>query len=143
MLFHSFFGINFIKSSYEDCLLEIQVHLVEGQKTLIVTPNPEMLYAASQDTKLQKILESAQMALPDGIGIFVGYQIVISKLPRWMKCLMLPYWCLCAIIQTRGFKEYYGERITGSRLTPDILSYAAQNQIGVNIIDPIVSGTSP
>lgn len=56
---------------------------------------------------------------------------------------MLPYWCLRAILQTDAFKEYYGERITGSRLTPDILSYAAQNQIGVSIIDPVVSGKSP
>jgi len=78
MFSHTFFDINFIKSSYEDCLLNIQVRLLEGQKTLIVTPNPEMLYAASQDTKLQKILESAQIALPDGIGIFVGYQILTS-----------------------------------------------------------------
>lgn len=78
MLFHSFFGINFIKSSYKDCLREIHVRLVEGQKTLIVTPNPEMLYTASQDTKLQEILKSAQIALPDGIGIFVGYQILAS-----------------------------------------------------------------
>jgi UDP-N-acetyl-D-mannosaminuronic acid transferase (WecB/TagA/CpsF family) len=143
MLFHSFFGINFIKSSYEDCLRDVQVRLLEGQKTLIVTPNPEMLYAASKDIKLQKILESAQIVLPDGIGIFVGYQIIASRLPKWIKYILLPYWCLCAIAQTEGFKTYYGERITGSRLTPDILSYAAQNQIGVNIIDPIVSGKSP
>lgn len=143
MFSHTFFDINFIKSSYEDCLLNIQVRLLEGQKTLIVTPNPEMLYAASQDTKLQKILESAQIALPDGIGIFVGYQILTSWLPKWVKYMMLPYWCLRAILQTDAFKEYYGERITGSRLTPDILSYAAQNQIGVSIIDPVVSGKSP
>lgn len=142
MFLHTFFGINFIKSSYEDCLREIQVRLVEGQKTLIVTPNPEILYAASRDTELQKILKSAQIALPDGVGIFVGYQIVSSRLPKWIKYMMLPYWCLRAIMQTGVFKACYGERITGSRITPDILSYAAQNKIGVSIIDPIVSGKS-
>ncbi|MFA6080511.1 MAG: WecB/TagA/CpsF family glycosyltransferase [Candidatus Gracilibacteria bacterium] len=143
MFSHTFFGIDFIKSSYEDCLREIQIRLVEGQKTLIVTPNPEMLYAASQDAELQKILESSDMALPDGVGIFVGYQIRASRLPKWMKYMMLPYWCLRAIMQTEKFRKYYGERITGSKITPDILSYAAQNSIGISIIDPPVTGNSP
>ena len=54
--------------------------------------------------------------------------------------MMLPYWCLRAILQSDLFVREYGERITGSRLTPDILSYAAENNIGVTIIDPIVTG---
>jgi len=143
MQFHTFFGVNFIKSSYKDCLLEIQVRMVEGQKTLVVTPNPEILYAASQDAELQKILESAQITIPDGVGIFVGYQIRASRFPRWMKYIIFPYWCLRAIIQTEGFKKCYGERITGSRLTPDILLYASRNRIGISIIDPIVVGKGP
>jgi len=143
MQFHTFFGINFIRSTYADFLRDIQVRLVEGQKTLLVTPNPEMLYAASHDAELQKILQSADIAIPDGVGIFVGYQIVDSRLPRWMKYMMFPYWCIRAIIQTDTFRKYYGERITGSKLTPDILSYAAKNSIGVSIIDPLVIGKSP
>lgn len=60
-----------------------------------------------------------------------------------MKYIMLPYWCLRAILQTEEFKACYGERITGSRLTPDILALAAKNGIGVTIIDPVVTGNSP
>jgi hypothetical protein len=102
-----------------------------------------MLYAATQDTTLQAILQDADMAIPDGVGIFVGYQIINSQLPRWMKYLVLPFWCLRAVIHTQEFAKKYGTRITGSRLTPDILTYAMKNTIGVTIIDPIVSGNSP
>jgi hypothetical protein len=113
------------------------------KQTLIVTPNPEMLYAATQDMALQEILQNADIAIPDGVGIFVGYQIIDSKLPQWMKYLLLPVWCIRAVVHDKEFTKKYGERITGSRLTPDILNYAMKNKIGVTIIDPIVRGDSP
>lgn len=52
----------------------------------------------------------------------------------------MPFWCLRAILHSHHFTRKYGERITGSRLTPDLLSMAVQNNIGVTIIDPIVRG---
>ncbi len=66
-----------------------------------------------------------------------------SRLPKWMKYPMLPLWCVRAILHSRNFVKQYGERITGSRLTPDILALAAKNSIGVTIIDPVVTGNNP
>lgn len=83
MQFHTFFDIRFIKSSYTECLREIESRLQEKKKTLIVTPNPEILYDAHDDRELATILQSSDIAIPDGIGVFVGYQIVDSKLPKW------------------------------------------------------------
>lgn len=138
MQFHTFFGINFIKSSYSECLREIESRLREKKKTLIVTPNPEILYDAHSDKMLATILVSSNIAIPDGVGIFVGYQIMDSKLPRWVKYGLLPFWCLRAIVHSKKFSQKYWERITGSRLTPDILGIAVRNGIDVTIIDPVV-----
>ncbi|MEI6711059.1 MAG: hypothetical protein WCK88_02185 [bacterium] len=66
--------------------------------------------------------------------------MVNSRLPKWIKYCMMPFWCLRAILHSSKFSEQYGERITGSRLTPDILALAAKNHIGVTIIDPVVTG---
>lgn len=143
MQFHTFFDIHFIKTSYADCLQEIESRLDKHEKTLIVTPNPEILYDARSDETLATILKSSDIAIPDGIGIFVGYQIVDSHLPKWMKYLVLPIWCIRAILHSPKFAKQYGERITGSRLTPDILALAAKNHIGVTIIDPVVAGNNP
>lgn len=55
---------------------------------------------------------------------------------------MIPLWCMRAIAHAKTFSQQYGERITGSRLTPDILNIAAKNGIGVTIIDPVVQGKS-
>ena len=87
----------------------------------MVTPNPEMLYEASQDRALQDVIAGADYVLPDGAGIFVAYQIQKSTLPKALKYIASLLWCVRAILHTQKIKREYGERITGSRLTRDIL----------------------
>ncbi|MBP6920923.1 WecB/TagA/CpsF family glycosyltransferase [Candidatus Gracilibacteria bacterium] len=135
-------GINFYKGSYHHCLSELQCNASDKVTTLVVTPNPEMLYEAERNKELHGILQSAEYALPDGAGIFVAYQIERSHLPRIVKYTLLPYWCIRAIVHGHDMKKTYGERITGSRLTRDLLHYAEQKKITVTIIDPIVHGNS-
>jgi UDP-N-acetyl-D-mannosaminuronic acid transferase (WecB/TagA/CpsF family) len=98
-----------------------------------------MLYEAEKDAELKTILMQADYTLPDGAGIFVAQQITHSRLPSALKYLFFPYWCLRSIIHGNGLKRKYGERITGARLTRDMLQYAQQKKITVTIIDPIVS----
>ncbi len=43
--------------------------LSKGQKTVIVTPNPELVVLAHHIPEYQSVLNSAQISLPDGIGI--------------------------------------------------------------------------
>lgn len=101
-----------------------------------------MLYDASCDSELLEVLKHAPLALPDGAGIFVAYQITASKLPSFLKYIAFPLWCLRAIIHHPPFVEKYGERITGSRLTRDLIAYAAEMKISITIIDPLVTGDS-
>jgi hypothetical protein len=101
-----------------------------------------MLYDASSNSELLEILKNAPLALPDGAGIFVAYQITESSLPSFLKYLAFPLWCLKAVVHNRSFVQKYGERITGSRLTRDLISYATEMKIPVTIIDPLVTGDS-
>ncbi len=48
----------------------------EGQKLFVVTPNPEMLVLASKNLKFRSILNSASLALPDGIGVIWAGKIL-------------------------------------------------------------------
>lgn len=101
-----------------------------------------MLYDASRDSELLEVLKNAPLALPDGAGIFVAYQITESYLPSFLKYIAFPLWCLRAVIHNSSFVEKYGERITGSRLTRDLIIYAKEKQIPITIIDPVVTGNS-
>ena len=133
-------GIHFYKGTYADCLASLKQKSEEAR--LVVTPNPEMLYDASHDSELLEVLKNAPLALPDGAGIFVTYQIVESTLPSFLKYIAFPFWCLKAIVHNSSFVEKYGERITGSRLTRNLIAYAAEMKIPVTIIDPVVTGGS-
>jgi|GEM_PF-1002363 len=120
-------GINFYKGTYATCLLELQNIIANKATALIVTPNPEMLYEASRDESLMEVLHGASIAIPDGAGIFVAYQIQDSSSFKFLKYLSFPYWCFRAIIHDAALTRKYGERITGARLTRDLLAYAQQN----------------
>lgn len=135
--------IDFYRWTYQQCLETLQESLGHDMSKLVVTPNPEMLYEASRDNELLQVLENADLALPDWAGIFVGFQIVNSRLPKWMKYVMIPLYCARAVLHDNRISEKYGERITGSRLTQDLLIYASEKNISVTIIDPEVKWNSP
>src|SRR6185437_773051 len=47
-----------------------------SQKTFIITPNPEILVYASKHLDYQDKLNSADIALPDGVGLFFASGIM-------------------------------------------------------------------
>jgi N-acetylglucosaminyldiphosphoundecaprenol N-acetyl-beta-D-mannosaminyltransferase len=53
------------------CLRRIR----EGKQTKIFTPNAEMLAAADRDLSLMRLLKSADLAFPDGIGVYIGARL--------------------------------------------------------------------
>lgn len=50
------------------------------EKITIVTPNPEILVYASKHEDYKKIINDAEIALPDGIGVFVALGLMGRKL---------------------------------------------------------------
>lgn len=57
--------------------IEVLEYLVKNslkgsKKIFIVTPNPELLVMAKKDENYKKVLNSADLALPDGVGIMLA-----------------------------------------------------------------------
>lgn len=63
-----------ITNETEDKILEYLLLSLKKteQKYYIVTPNPEIAVAAQSNPHYKKILNEARIALPDGIGVFLG-----------------------------------------------------------------------
>ncbi len=62
--------IGFNNLNYDKVLEYLLVILEKGDKNrYFVTPNPELLIIASRDNSYRKILNSADLALPDGAGV--------------------------------------------------------------------------
>jgi N-acetylglucosaminyldiphosphoundecaprenol N-acetyl-beta-D-mannosaminyltransferase len=47
-----------------------------GEKFYIVTPNPEILVIANNDEDYKMVLNNAEIALPDGIGVVIGARVL-------------------------------------------------------------------
>ena len=48
----------------------------QGEKGYVVTPNSEIVYMARKDTQLKKLLNAAELVLPDGIGVVHAAKIL-------------------------------------------------------------------
>ena len=71
-----------LTNAKEDQILEYILQGLEKniQKYFIVTPNPEILVLARSNTNYKKILNSAKIASPDGIGIMIAGKILDKQL---------------------------------------------------------------
>jgi len=52
-----------------DCLEAIEHTISLGQELRIVTANPELIYKAEHDAGLRKVINSAGLVVPDGVGV--------------------------------------------------------------------------
>ncbi len=59
-------------------ILEYVISLAQkkAEKTFIVTPNPEMVVASHKDKELKELLNSADLALCDGIGLEIAAHLL-------------------------------------------------------------------
>lgn len=62
-----------VDSSPKDRLLEIiERKICDGHKFYIVTPNPELILASTKNNTLKDALNSADFAIPDGVGLKIA-----------------------------------------------------------------------
>lgn len=70
-------GIDVSDVSKDDVLEYVFERIKNGKKkTIIVTPNPEMVVYARSHPDIKKLLNSADLALCDGIGLYLASQII-------------------------------------------------------------------
>jgi N-acetylglucosaminyldiphosphoundecaprenol N-acetyl-beta-D-mannosaminyltransferase len=61
----------------ETIAAEVKARLRENRKTFIVTPYSEFLYAALRDPAVLRLLNSADISIPDGIGIILARAFLV------------------------------------------------------------------
>lgn len=62
-------GVPFNNLTMTEALGITLIALNERKKTVIYTPNPEMVMAAQKDKEFMEVLNSADLLIPDGVGI--------------------------------------------------------------------------
>jgi N-acetylglucosaminyldiphosphoundecaprenol N-acetyl-beta-D-mannosaminyltransferase len=62
-------GVQIDNLDITDLLANVEKFLMDGKQHYIVTPNPEIVIAAQKDKEFLKILNEADISLPDGVGL--------------------------------------------------------------------------
>ena len=76
-------GIGFTDVDFEIILEYVIKKLREDNKKFyIVTPNPEIIILSKKDLGYKNVLNQAEIALPDGVGILFAGQILGQRLKR-------------------------------------------------------------
>ncbi|MCK8816001.1 WecB/TagA/CpsF family glycosyltransferase [Natroniella sulfidigena] len=73
-------GVKINNLTFQEALSRIESFLESDQANLIVTPNPEMIIRANYDRQLKEILNSAELALADGVGLLLAAKMLGTEL---------------------------------------------------------------
>jgi len=72
-------GVKIDNFSKFEALGVVERFLSDGGQHYIVTPNPEMVVLAQKDTEFKKILNEADLAIPDGSGLIFASRILARE----------------------------------------------------------------
>ena len=89
-------GVKISKVDYATATEEIERFLVDGKRHYVVTPNPEFIVLAQTDEEFRQILNQADLAIPDGVGLRVGTRVTGTG-------LMIK---LCGLAARKGYSVF-------------------------------------
>ena len=103
-----------------------------GSSHYIVTPNPEFIMQSLQDTEFREIVNAADLALPDGVGILWAAKYLSLPLYKWRPLAWVQaywqWWCIGAriVIQPKALIDVIPERVAGADMVWEISKLAAE-----------------
>ncbi|MEN6350092.1 MAG: WecB/TagA/CpsF family glycosyltransferase [Syntrophomonas sp.] len=90
----------------KQALLKIEEIIKMGRPAQIITLNAEIVYKARNDEKLKKIINSASLVTPDGIGIVWAARWLGYKIGSRVTGIDMVY-NLCQMAAQKGWKLYF------------------------------------
>ena len=98
-------GIDIDNITFDDAVKKAEDILAEKIPGLIVTPNPEMIMSAQKDIDLRNIVNSASLAVPDGVGLLIAGSLIGRKFRSRIAGIDLML-NLVDIAKTKGYKIF-------------------------------------
>ncbi|TCP26008.1 N-acetylglucosaminyldiphosphoundecaprenol N-acetyl-beta-D-mannosaminyltransferase [Scopulibacillus darangshiensis] len=99
-------GIHFINATMDELQMVLEDRIDRGEKSFVVTANPEILMYSEKDQEYRGILESATMVTPDGAGIILAGKILGKPLKERLAGYDLFLRLLTASAK-KGYKVYF------------------------------------
>ncbi len=125
------FGVRVDNISLEYALGRVEAFLRDGESHIIVTPDSPAILTALEDEEYRKILEEADMVLPDGIGVVVASKLLGQPIRGRLPGIEL----MNAMLERASF---YGRKVFLLGAKKGVAEKAAENMMkafpGLNIV---------
>ena len=117
-------GVNVNKITMNQAVAKAETFF-DGKPHMIFTPNPEIVMECKKDGELKNIINSADMVLPDGIGVVMASKFVKNPVPERVGGFDF----LCELLKTKHSFYFFGGK-------PGVAQTAMDNMIaqGVNVV---------
>jgi N-acetylglucosaminyldiphosphoundecaprenol N-acetyl-beta-D-mannosaminyltransferase len=115
-------GISFINTDMDGLVQMLDGRLSRGEKTFVVTANPEIVMHALKDPDYFSVLKQADVVTPDGIGIVIGAKLLGTPIQERLTGYDL-MWRLFQLSAEKGYKVYF----LGA--APDVIEEAARRAV--------------
>ncbi|MBI3231707.1 MAG: WecB/TagA/CpsF family glycosyltransferase [Candidatus Doudnabacteria bacterium] len=137
-------GLKIDSLTKQELLAVLLSRTIASQKTWITTVYSEFLHAALRDLKITGMLNQADIAIADGIGIFWAQKflsIPLTAKSYWLKILQAYWQVIYGLFTLPGrWKEIQSgaddlkDRIPGSELIWDIARLAVENNLSIYLL---------
>jgi len=125
-------GINISAGSRSEILAKIQEFLANDRQHFIITPNPEIILAAVKDQELFDIINEADLAIPDGVGLKLAGWLAGENLHRLTGADLLKE--ILALAEAQGRRVAILNWQSGLSSVQDIKQSLAKNYPGLKFI---------
>lgn len=99
-------GINIDGSSEESVLAGVERKISDNVRFSILTPNPELVLLSQTDKKLKDALNSADFAVPDGVGLAYASRFLYDKFLNIIPGRIL-FEKLIELSAKKGYKVFF------------------------------------
>lgn len=99
-------GVKIDSISFADAIRKIDGLIVAQKPAQIVTVNPEFVMAAQKDIEFRKIINQADLAVPDGFGLILAGKFLGKPLKERITGVDLT-WAICKLAEDRGYSVFF------------------------------------
>lgn len=128
-------GVLVDRISKQQVLTQINEFVQSGRPHYIVTTYSEFVVFASKDPEYLRVLNQADLAVPDGIGILWAAKYLSLRSSNSISALwQVVYTGASLVFDPNYAKSVLPEKISGSRLIWDIAELAAKNNYSMALV---------
>lgn len=99
-------GVKIDSLTFDECLVVAERLIRENRHSQIVTVNPEFVMSAQKDTRFREIINSADLAVPDGTGLLWAAKRKGTPLKDRITGVDLT-WAICKLAAEKRFKVFF------------------------------------